>query len=294
MKSPLAFILSLLLTLSYGQSSLNVFQGSLDEALKKAQQDDKNIFLITKSLRCNNFLNFRDTLDNDTDAYNFINNEFIVFIYDYDNADKAEKKRFKKYYHSWRGFPQLYFIDKNEKIIAELLYNPSIAFNDQLKIWKDYKNIKKSWKAIKKQKRNSDIDYDFVIKYMTYRLLISSSFDVVQINNLIAKYFNNIDTSEYYLTRNWVLIKDNILYRDIFSNQRLFDFVQKHRDEFIKENGEEEISAYLLDNYMNYLSRKKKKKLEKLSNKYPFTTVPEAKKALKFEKLRRSTFYSGE
>jgi len=104
---------------------------------------------------------------------------------------------------------------------------------------------------------------------------------------VISGYFKNIDTNDYYLNKNWVLIKENILYKDIFSDQRLFTFVEKHRKEFIQENGREEVSEYLLDNYMRYLSYKKEKKVERLSKKYPFTTIPEAKRALKLDKTRR-------
>ncbi len=100
MRFSTSLIFSLLLGFVYGQNNLHIFTGSLDQALEMAQQNDKNIFFITKSLRCNNFFRFRDTLDYNKEACDFINNEFIVFIYDFDNADKSEKKRLKKYYHS--------------------------------------------------------------------------------------------------------------------------------------------------------------------------------------------------
>jgi hypothetical protein len=76
--------------------------------------------------------------------------------------------------------------------------------------------------------------------------------------------------------------------KDIFSDQRLFTFVERHRKEFFQENGREEVSEYLLDNYTRYLSYKKEKKVERLSKKYPFTTIPEAKRALKLDKTRRT------
>jgi hypothetical protein len=164
MKIPAFLFISMFFQIAYGQQSLNVFEGNFDDALALAKKQNKDIFFITKSLTCGNYSTFRDTLDNNPDASNFVNNEFIVFIFNRDVADEKELKRLKKYYHSWWGYPQIYFIDSSEKLISNLNFHPDVNFKDQLKVWKSYKTIEEDWKDIKKQKRRGEKESGTLIK----------------------------------------------------------------------------------------------------------------------------------
>ena len=136
-------ILSLLIQglIASGQEKLILFTGNFDQAIDSAKKVDMDILLITKSLSCQVFESFKKRLINDNESIEFLNTSLIVFEYDMDNATDNVKKKMKKYYHSWRGFPQLYFIDKNEKLISDLTYPLSIEQKQQLEIWKNYRNI---------------------------------------------------------------------------------------------------------------------------------------------------------
>ena len=278
----LIVVLFIFISLSgYSQSKLRLFNGSFDQALDSAKIKGKHIFFITRSESCHVFEKFHAIVYNDNLTVEFLNANFIVFEYDMDKASNAEKKRLKKYYHSWRGFPQLYFIDENEKLITDLIYPLLINQKTHLDLWKGYKNIESDWKKIKKYKRKNKIDFECLKQYLTYRQIKYSSFDLIQISNILDKYFKNIDSSEYNLEYNWYLFQD---YISIYSNPKVFDLVARNKLAFQETNGDKVVSDYLLENYQQYISWRKPEKVEKLANKYPYNSVPEAMKAIELYK----------
>jgi hypothetical protein len=211
-----------------------------------------------------------------------------------DKASETEKKKLKKYYHSWRGFPQLYFIDKNGNLISDLNYPLRINQETHLSVWRDYKNIELNWKRIKKTKRNNDIDLDFLKQYLPYREIKYSSFDLIQISNVLDKYFKRLDSSQYYLEVNWFLFDD---YISIVSNPKLFDCVAKNRAAFQKLNGDSIVSNYLSRNYRDYISWRKEEDVDKMAEKYPYNSIQEAKESIEdYKKLKdlKSLFDRGE
>lgn len=273
------FLIILFLThklTGFSQEKLTLFEGNFDQAIDSAQKVDKDIFLITKGL-CPAFENFTARLTNDSESVEFLNKNFIVYEYNMDNSSEIEKKRMKKYYHSWRGFPQLYFIDKNENLISDISYPLSIEQKKQLEIWKNYKTIESDWTNIKRVKSNNNIDYNSLIEFLTYRQIKYSSFDLIQISNVLDKYFKSIDSAEYYSKRNWFLIQQ---YVTISSNPKIFDLVAKHKNEFQISHGDSIISDYLLGNYQQFISWRKPEKVNKMAKKYPYNSVPEAIQAI--------------
>jgi len=261
----------------FSQEELNLFSGNFDQALDSAKNFNKDIFLITRSFNCQVFEKFNTILTSDKESIEFLNANLIVYEYDMDKASDAEKKRMKKYYHSWRGFPQLYFIDKNENLISDLAYSLNIDQRQQLEIWKDYKNIEFNWKKIKRFKNNKSIDYNNLNEFLTYRQIKYSSFDLIQINNVLDKYFKNLDSTLYSTKQNWDLIQK---YVAIYSNPKIFDLVAKYKSDFQKNIGDSVISEYLLSNYQSYIDLRKPKKVDKIAEKYPYNSVPEAIKAI--------------
>lgn len=259
------------------QDELKLFTGDFDQAIDSAKMIDKDIFLITRSLSCHVFEQFKAILTDDKESIAFLNTNFLVYEYDMDNASDDEKKRMKKYYHSWRGFPQLYFIDKNEKLISDLLYPLKIEHKRQLEIWKDYKNIETDWEKIKHSKNNKTIDYNELIDYITYRQIKYSSFDLIQIKNILDTYFNNLDSAQYCKEQNWDLIQK---YVTIFSNPEIFDLVAKYKSDFQKNIGDSIISSYLSYNYLRNIDWRKPEKVEKIASSYPYNSVPEAINAI--------------
>ncbi len=67
---------------------------------------------------------------------------------------------------------------------------------------------------------------------------------------------------------------------DLGLDKNLFDFVAKNRKSFQIENGEQEVSDYLLQNYQNDIRWRKPENVKKLADKYPYNTIPEAQKAI--------------
>jgi thioredoxin-related protein len=276
----------ILISLSgFSQSRLKIFSGSFNQAIDSARTLDKDIFFITKSISCPVFEKFKAIVENDDETVEFLNTHFIIYEYDMDKASNVQKKRLKKYYHSWRGFPQLYFIDKDEKLITDLNYPLKINQETHLALWKDYINIESNWERIKKEKRKNEIDFEFLMKYLTYRQIKYNPQDLIQIKNILDKYFKKVSPNEYHLERNWKLFQN---YITIYSNPELFDLVARNKLAFQESNGYKIVSDYLLWNYKQYINWRKPEKVEKLAKKYPYNSVLEAKNAIELYRKAKS------
>jgi len=284
-------IITLIILLSISLSGicntkLNVFNGSIDEALDSAKENNKDILIITKSYTCPVFKQFETRINSDPKTIKFLNSNFIIFIFDFDHASASQKKRLKKYYHSWRGFPQLYFIDKNENIIVDIIYTLKFSQEEQLKIWGNYKSIDQEWSKIKKRKRKKNLDFNTVNEYLIYRQIIYNSFDLIQISHLLNKYFKSINPEESCHKYNWNLI---YTYTNIFQNPKIIKLVADNKKLFQNTNGKEVVSDFLYENYSNYLIGRREKKVNKMALKYPYNNVEEAKKALITHNLSKTT-----
>ncbi|WP_223034241.1 DUF255 domain-containing protein [Hanstruepera marina] len=274
----ITFCLIFLLTLCKGfnQEKLNYFQGDFDEALKQAKITNKDIFFITKGNPCPVYDVFQLNLNNDNETINFLNDNFIVFEFDLNKSSDVTVKRLKDYYDSWRGSPQLYFIDQDENLITEITYTLEYSHAENLGIWKDYLNIEENWKTIKKEKRNN-LTLKNLKQFLLYRNIKYSPYGLMQIKNVIDKYFKSLPKENYSDSENWDIIQK---YVTIWSNNDLFSFVADNKSKFQKKNDPVEVSKYLSLNYNKYLSSKSKADIEKLSTKYPYTTIEEAKIAI--------------
>ncbi|UKN01278.1 DUF255 domain-containing protein [Paracrocinitomix mangrovi] len=99
---------------SVEEEEIKFFEGSWQEALKKADEEDKLIFLDAMASWCG-FCKIleRDTFSN-IKVVEFFNRKFINFKMDMEknpNGPRLSKK------YNLKGYPTLYFIDKNEVLI---------------------------------------------------------------------------------------------------------------------------------------------------------------------------------
>jgi hypothetical protein len=267
-------------SLVFSQSNFHIFKGTFDSCIIHAKNQNRNIFFITRSESCHVFDKFRTAIEADTNTINFLNTEFVVYEWDMDNTNDSQYKRLKKYYHSWRGFPQIYCLTNEESVIAEFVYSTKILHEDHLKIWKNYKNTINDWKKIKNKSKSKSFSYDELWEYIIYREMIYNVFGEIQINKRVSSYFEGIDTVLYPLRKHWILFKRHINLNDLGTNPELFDYVARNKVEFEKENDPKEVSDYLYNIYYSNLLGKKEKRIEKMSKKYPYNTIDEAKKAI--------------
>ncbi len=264
----------------YSQVELNVNAGDFSNALDSASKIDKNILLIIGNNYCGNYLNFVENVLSDSNIISFMNSEFITLIFRADKADKEAKKKMKKYNKSWPGWPQFYVLDSNEKLIADFSF-PQYTSNEQfLKILHDYLTIEEEWLKLKKLSKKEQLTLDQLKRYIILRDLNYSSFGEIQINRQISKYINGLNIQDRYKSENWYLYKRYVKIRNLGLDKDLFDFVAENRNEFQKVNGEQEVSDYLLQNYQNDINWRKPKKVKKIAEKYPYNTIPEAKRAI--------------
>lgn len=277
----LLIILFLISTLTgYSQIELNVNAGDFSKALDSALKIDKKILLITGDNNCGYYLNFVENVLSDSSIISYLNSEFITLIFRADKADKEAKKRMKKYNKSWPGWPQFYVLNSNEKLIADFSY-PHYTSNEQfLEILKDYLTIEEKWLELKIISKKELLSLDQLKQYIVMRDLNYSSFGEIHINKQVSKYINGLDNQDRFKAENWFLFKRYVNMYDLGLDKNLFDFVAKNKKSFQIENGEQEVSDYLLQNYQNDIRWRKPEKVKKLADKYPYNTIPEAQKAI--------------
>ncbi len=264
----------------YSQIELNVYTGDLSHALDTATKTDKNILLITGSNYCGYYMNFVENVLSDSSIISYLNSEFITLIFRADLADKEAKKKMKKYNKSWPGWPQFYVLDLNETLIADFSY-PQYTSNEQfLEILYSYLTIEEEWIKLKKSSKKELLTLDQLKRFIVLRDLNYSSFGDIHINKQVSKYLNGLNSQNRFKAENWFLFNRYIKIRGLGLDKDLFDFVAKNKDEFQRVNGEQEVSNYLAQNYQNDISWRKPEKVKKLAKKYPYNTIPEAKRAI--------------
>jgi len=278
----LLIILFLISTLNgYSQVELNVNAGDFSNALDSASKLDKNILLIVGNNYCGYYMNFVENVLSDSNIISYMNSEFITLIFRADKADKEAKKKMNKYNKRWPGWPQFYILDSNEKLIADFSF-PRYTSNEQfLKILNDYSIIEKEWITLKKLSKKEQLTLDQLKRYIVLRDLNYSSFGDIHINKQVSKYINGLNNQDRFKAENWVLFKRYVtIHHDLGLDKNLFEFVVKNKNSFQIENGEQEVSDYLVQNFQNDINLRKPEKVKKIAEKYPYNTVPEAKKAI--------------
>lgn len=277
----LLIILFLISTLTgYGQVELNVNAVDFSNALDSASKIDKNILLIIGNNYCGYYMSFVENVLSDSSIVSYLNSEFITLIFRADLADKKAKKEMKKYNKSWPGWPQFYVLDSNEKLIADFSY-PHYTSNEQfLKILKSYLIIEEEWLKLKKISKTELLSLDQLKQYIVMRGLNYSSFQDIHINKQVSKYINGLNNQDRFKAENWFLFKRYVKMHELGLDKNLFDFVAKNKKSFQMENGEQEVSDYLVQNYQNDIRWRKPENVKKLADKYPYNTIPEAQKAI--------------
>lgn len=276
------FIVLFLITklTGYSQIKLDLFTGDLSKALDTASIIDKNILVINGSNRCGSYINFTENVLTDSSIIFYLNSEFETLLFRADLADKEAKKKMKKYNKTWPGWPQFYVLDSNEKLIADFSYPRYTSNEEFLGILKSYLTIEEEWIKLEKMSKKEQLTLDQLNRFIVYRHLNYSPYEEIHINKQVSKYLNGLNIQDRFKTENWILFKRHIKIRDLGVDKDLFDFVAKNRVEFQKHNGEREVSDYLLINYQNDINWRKPEKVEKIAEKYPYNSIPEAKRAI--------------
>jgi len=273
----------------FSQSGLRLFKGNLDQAFDSAKILNKDVLLIVGSDYCGYYVDFTKYVMSDSNIVSLFNSQFITYLFMADDADKAQKKRFKKYNRSWPGWPQFYFLDSNEKMIANLSYPKYTSNQEFIDLLKSYKVIEHEWNLTKKQSKKGHQSLEQLSRYIKLRDMNYSSFGDIQINKHIAKYFKDSNPEDYSLKKNWVLFKRYVrIQHDLGSDKELFESVVNHRTAFQKENEDEQVSNYLYENFRSDLNWRKEEEVDKMAKMYPYNTVPEAIKAIQSYKESKS------
>lgn len=288
MRKFLIILFALVTINGFSQMKLEVFEGILEYALDSIENTNKNVLLIIGSNYCGNYVNFTENVLVDSSIVSYINKEFLTIIFRADLASKEEKKQMKKYNKSWPGWPQFYILDSNEKLITDFTY-PNYTSNEEfLMMLRKYQTIEKEWKEIKKISKKEQLSFDQLQEYIFLRDLNYSSFQLIHINKQISKYFSGIEPEDYSNKEYWSLFKRYVKIHDLGLDPKLFDFVAKNKEAFQKENGVDEVSNYLLDNYIIDTQWRKEKDINKIEKSYPYNTIDEAKVAIKIYRQSKS------
>lgn len=95
-------------------TGIKFFQGSWEEALKKAEQEDKLIFLDAYAAWCGPCKRMEQNTFSHPKVGNYFNEKFINFKMDMERDPNGVRLSRK---FSLTSYPSLYFVDKTEELI---------------------------------------------------------------------------------------------------------------------------------------------------------------------------------
>ncbi len=101
-----------------GEEGIQFFQGTWKEALKKADKEDKIIFLDAYASWCGPCKLMASKTFTDSDVGEFFNENFLNVKMDMEKNEEGPRLSRK---FQLTAYPSLYFIDKNEEVVYKTL-----------------------------------------------------------------------------------------------------------------------------------------------------------------------------
>lgn len=261
-------------------SNLNYYSNNFDSVLDLARKQQKDVLLIIASNQCQNHFRFKREVISDNAITEFLNNEFIVFIYYNNNRDSNLTHRLRRYNKSWPGWPQLYFLDYNENLITDIIYPLQFPKDEYFEIIRNYRDIELNWRNIRRTTRKPRFKLEDLQTYIMYRQLKYSSFDYILINRKVSKFLRSLRTEELTNIEYWTLFDNYVNLYELGSDKELFDYVLVNRKLFEQVVGIQSVSDYLERNFTIITRHKSARQINRMSRRYPYNSVPEAISAI--------------
>jgi thiol:disulfide interchange protein len=269
MKKILYILVFLVGTLGEVSAQMNLFKGTFEEAMKKAKEEKKELFVDFYTTWCGPCKMMAEQVFPRVEVGEYFNPHFICVQVDAEAHVALAKS------YNVTAFPTMLFISREGKVLRrvqgampprELLKEAKIALGEELSFEQLYEKYKKNKKDYGVQQQLLQEAPDFIVTQEGYEREKWSS----RITNLFPDYLKGKKLENMINKTDFMLLT---LYHPQTSRQDpVFDFVAANFDKFSRVVTKEEVAAYLVgmnNGYIIQLCKKGdlsyKKRLERVN-----------------------------
>lgn len=237
-------VLILFFPILQATAQIHFFEGNLEEAQQRAQQEKKILFIDFYTTWCGPCKLMAQNVFSRPEIGEYFNQHYISCQLD---AEKTDKTLLKKY--DVQGFPCMVFMDANGKELKKItgavapgifLSEAKIAAGDELPFEKRYAQYQKN-------KKHTEIAAELLLK-APYFISSCGEYDQQKWSSRIETLFedyvkykglkNMIDAENFYLISQF--------HTSLKKEDPIFNFVTDHYDDFIKVTDKQEVSNYII------------------------------------------------
>ena len=224
-------------TCSAFAQGIEFFHGTFQEALDKANQENKKLFVDVYTSWCGPCKKMAKTVFTQKEIGDFYNKNFVCFKID---AEKGEGPQIREKY-SVSGYPTLMFLNAKGDVVKKMtsgLDAPSL-----IEFGKSVLTVNDNFAELKAKYEKNQLGKEEMFQYLIH--LKSRELDK-EIKEVFNKYFKL--AAEEEITESLLKMIPEYIGK---SDSEAFQYLLKNRDRFNKTIGEEKVTKCISDFYTN-------------------------------------------
>lgn len=239
-------------SIGMSQAQITFFKGNFDEAVKKAREENKNLFIDFYTAWCAPCKLMAQKVFVLPELGGYFNKKFISCQL---NAEAKENAELVKKYKV-DAFPLMLFLNPKGEVLrtargaqqpAALLLEARIAAGDAL-------SFEKLYDKAKKEKKNETLQQELLFRapaFMSTQTGYNREKWSVRVELLFHDYLKNRKLENMINAEDLFII--SMYHPEMEDNDPIFDFLVKHYDEYVEKVGKNDIQDFLIGMYNSYI-----------------------------------------
>lgn len=243
------FLMGILGSLS---AQMVIFEGSFDEAMKKAKEEKKDLFVDFYADWCGPCKMMATQVFVQPEVGEYFNARFICVKV---NVDVKENKEIAQKYNV-SVLPTMIFIDRNGKEMRRITgAKDPVSFIKEAKIAKgEALSFEQLYEKHKKKKKNVDLSRQLLLEAPAF-VATQQGYDqqkwVSRIDNLYTEYIKSRKLEQMITEPDFMIL--TMYHSQTDKKDPIFDFVAIHFDQYAGIVGKEAVTAYLMGLNNSYI-----------------------------------------
>ncbi|KIO44296.1 MULTISPECIES: thioredoxin family protein [Sanguibacteroides] len=249
------FLMGILGSLS---AQMVIFEGSFDEAMKKAKEEKKDLFVDFYADWCGPCKMMAEQVFTRPEVGEYFNSRFICVKV---NVDAKENKELAKRYNV-TALPTMVFVGRDGKEMRRITGTKDPAsFVKEARIAKgEALSFEQLYEQYKKKKKDVQLSRQLLLEAPTF-VSAQQGYDqqkwIARVDNLYAEYMKNNKLDHMITEPDFMIL--TMYHAQTGKKDPVFDFVAANFDQYAKVVGKEVVAGYLMGLNNSYIIRLCKK-----------------------------------
>ncbi|WP_255301857.1 thioredoxin fold domain-containing protein [Butyricimonas sp. Marseille-P3923] len=233
-------------------AQITFFQGTFEEALKKAKAEKKDVFVDFYTEWCGPCKVMSQKVFTVPEVGDYFNTHFVSCKL---NAEASEQAELVKKY-GVEAFPTMIFVNVKGEVLRVVrgAKAPAALLNEAKMVTGDMLTFEKLYEKSKKEKKNTDLQQELLFRAPEF-IATQTGYNrdkwMVRIEALFPEYVKNKKLENMINAEDLYII--SMYHNEIKGNDEIFDFLVKNYRKYGEIVGKEKIQDFILGVYNNYI-----------------------------------------